>query len=91
MGPSRLPKQRFRVTVVPHTTEPKVASEVQLVVIKLSGATDADGDPLAFALTAATQDEKIEKVAGKGDKNPDARRVSGEPEKVNLARSGSPG
>jgi Bacterial Ig domain len=59
-------------------------AEHQLVTIKLSGATDADGDPLAFAITAVTQDEKIKKVAGKGDRKPDAKRVSGEPEQVKL-------
>jgi large repetitive protein len=59
-------------------------AEHQLVVIKLSGATDPDGDPLAFAITAVNQDEKIKKVAGKGDKKPDAKRVSGEPEQVKL-------
>ena len=58
--------------------------EHQLVVIKLSGATDPDGDTLTYAITGVTQDEKTTKVAGKGDKKPDAQRVSGHADQIRL-------
>ena len=59
--------------------------------VKLAGATDPDGDPLTFAITAVTQDEKVTKVSGTGDKKPDAQRVSGKPDQIKAqgrARSG---
>jgi hypothetical protein len=62
----------------------------QLLTVALSGATDADGDALTFAITAVTQDEKIKKVAGSGDKAPDAKRVSGKPEQIKLRAERSP-
>jgi large repetitive protein len=64
--------------------------EHQLVLVKLSGATDSDGDPLAFTITAVTQDEKVKKVSGKGDKKPDARRVSGKPDRIRLRAERDP-
>jgi VCBS repeat-containing protein len=62
----------------------------QLVVISLSGATDPDGDPLAYTITGVTQDEKVAKVAGKGDKKPDAQRVSGHPNQIRLRAERDP-
>jgi hypothetical protein len=62
----------------------------QLEVVKLSGATDLDGDPLAFTITAVTQDEKVKKVSGKGDEKPDAKRVSGKPNQVKLRAERDP-
>jgi Tol biopolymer transport system component len=42
-------------------------------LVRLSGAVDADGDPLTYAITRVTQDEP---VTGTGDDtSPDARRV----------------
>jgi hypothetical protein len=64
--------------------------EHQLVLVSLSGATDPDGDPLAYAITAVTQDEKVKKVAGKGDKKPDAQRVSGHPSQIRLRAERDP-
>lgn len=56
----------------------------QFVAIALTGATDADGDTLTFAITGVTQDEKVKKVAGRSDKGPDAQRVSGKPNQIKL-------
>jgi hypothetical protein len=64
--------------------------EHQLVAVKLSGAHDADGDPLVFAITGVTQDEKIKKVSGKGDEKPDAKRVSGKPDQIKLRAERDP-
>jgi hypothetical protein len=55
----------------------------QLVLVALSGASDADGDPLTYAITSVTQDEKTTKT-GPGDKRPDAQRVSGKPNQIRL-------
>jgi hypothetical protein len=62
----------------------------QLELVKLSGATDPDGDPLVFTITAVTQDEKIKKVSGKGDEKPDAKRVSGKPDQIKLRAERDP-
>ena len=56
----------------------------KFVVITLSGATDADGDPLAFSITKVTQDEKVKGAITKNDKGPDAKRVPGKPHQVEL-------
>ena len=64
--------------------------EHQLVLVKLSGATDPDGDPLAFTITGVTQDEKVKKVSGKGDKKPDAERLSGKPDQIKLRAERDP-
>ncbi len=64
--------------------------EHQLETVKLSGATDPDGDPLVFAITGVTQDEKIKKVSGKGDEKPDAKRVSGKPDQIKLRAERDP-
>lgn len=64
--------------------------EHQLVAVKLSGATDPDADPLAYWITGVTQDEKVKKVAGKGDEKPDAKRVSGKPDQIKLRAERDP-
>lgn len=42
--------------------------------VRLSGATDADGDPLAYSITKVTQDEPV--TAKGDDTTPDARRTT---------------
>ena len=54
------------------------------MVIALSGATDANGDPLTYAITKVTQDEKVAKAISKTDKGPDAQRVAGKPNQIKL-------
>ncbi len=61
----------------------------QLVSIALSGASDADGDPLSFAITGVKQDEKVKKT-GPGDKAPDAVRVAGKPHQMKLRAERDP-
>jgi large repetitive protein len=61
----------------------------QLVLIALSGASDADGDPLTYAITSVTQDEKTTKT-GPGDKRPDAQRVPGKPNQIKLRAERAP-
>jgi hypothetical protein len=56
----------------------------KMIVITLSGATDADGDTLTYAITKVTQDEKVRKAISKNDKGPDAQRVTGHPNQVKL-------
>ena len=56
----------------------------KFIVITLSGATDADGDPLTYAITKVTQDEKVVKAISKTDKGPDAQRVAGKPNQIKL-------
>jgi large repetitive protein len=56
----------------------------QFVLVSLSGATDADGDPLTYAITKVTQDEKVTKAISKDDKGPDAKRVAGKPHQIKL-------
>jgi hypothetical protein len=56
----------------------------KFILITLSGATDADGDPLTWKITKVTQDEKTAKAISKTDKGPDARRVAGKPNQVKL-------
>jgi large repetitive protein len=70
----------------------------QLVLVALSGAADADGDPLAYAITAVTQDEKTTKTgpgrqaarrpARLGEAQPDQapRRAGSEGERPCLPR-----
>ena len=60
------------------------------VLVALSGATDANGDPLTFAITAVTQDEKTKLVSGPGDRSPDAQRVSGKPQQIKLRAERAP-
>ena len=48
----------------------------KFILITLSGATDADGDPLTWSITKVTQDEKTAKAISKTDKGPDAQRVA---------------
>jgi large repetitive protein len=83
------------VTVVEANVAPGCASVVpsktklwpvraQFVVVKLSGATDGNGDVLTYAITAVTQDEKTKLVTGRTDKGPDAQRVSGKPAELKL-------
>lgn len=48
----------------------------QLVLVTLSGATDADGDPLAYTVTGVRQDEPL-LGTGSGDTSPDARLATG--------------
>jgi hypothetical protein len=64
--------------------------EHQLVVVALSGATDADGDSLTFTIGTVTQDEKVAKASGKGDKKPDAQRMSGKPSQIKLRAERDP-
>lgn len=61
-----------------------------LVLVAVSGATDANGDPLTFAITAVTQDEKTKLVSGPGDRSPDAQRVSGKPHQIKLRAERAP-
>jgi hypothetical protein len=56
----------------------------KFVVITLSGATDADGDPLTFTITGVTQDEKVRNAISKNDKGPDAQLVAGHPNQVKV-------
>jgi hypothetical protein len=56
----------------------------QFVVVKLSGATDGNGDVLTYAITAVTQDEKTRLATGRTDKGPDAQRISGKPAELKL-------
>ncbi len=56
----------------------------QFVLVSLSGATDADGDPLTYAITKVTQDEKVTKAISNDDKGPDAKRVAGKPHQIKL-------
>ena len=56
----------------------------KFILVTLSGATDADGDPLTWKITKVTQDEKTAKAISKTDKGPDAQRVAGKPNQVKL-------
>ena len=56
----------------------------KFILITLSGATDADGDPLTWSITKVTQDEKTKKAISQSDKGPDAQRVAGKPNQVKL-------
>ena len=56
----------------------------QFVAVKLSGATDGNGDALTYAITAVTQDEKTKLATGRTDKGPDAQRISGKPAELKL-------
>ena len=54
----------------------------QFIVVVLSGATDPDADPLTYAITSVTQDEKTKLNAS--DKKPDAQRIAGKPNQIKL-------
>jgi len=56
----------------------------KFILITLSGATDADGDPLTWSITKVMQDEKTKKAISSTDKGPDAQRVTGKPNQVKL-------
>ena len=56
----------------------------KFILITLSGATDADGDPLTWSITKVTQDERTKGAISKTDKGPDAQRVAGKPNQVKL-------
>jgi large repetitive protein len=82
------------VTVVEANVAPACASVVpsktklwpvlsQFVVVKLSGATDGNGDVLTYAI-AVTQDEKTKLATGRTDKGPDAQRISGKPAELKV-------
>ena len=62
----------------------------KLVTVTLSGATDADGDPVTTTVTGVTQDEPLNGL-GDGDTAPDAAAVAGHPNQVKLRaeRSGT--
>ena len=62
----------------------------KFVLITLSGATDADGDPITTTVTGVTQDEPLNGL-GDGDTAPDAATVTGHPNQVKLRaeRSGT--
>lgn len=54
----------------------------------VSGATDADGDPLTYAITNVMQDEPVSGV-GHGSTTPDAQLLSGAEVHVRAERSGT--
>lgn len=57
--------------------------------ITLAGATDADGDPLAWTVTGVTQDEPVDGL-GDGDTGPaDAKLLSGNMLELRAERSGT--
>jgi hypothetical protein len=62
----------------------------KFVTVTLSGATDADGDPITTTVTGVTQDEPLNGL-GDGDTAPDAAWVAGHPNQVKLRaeRSGT--
>lgn len=62
----------------------------KFVTIRLSGATDPDGDATTLTITTVTQDEALDGT-GDGDTAPDAARVTGSPDQVKLRseRSGT--
>jgi hypothetical protein len=62
----------------------------QFQLVKLSGATDANGDVLAYSITAVRQDEKVKGIGGSADKAPDAKRLSGKPAEINLKAERDP-
>ena len=89
-------------TVKPIINHPPVCSAVtadttelwppnhKLVTVQLSGATDPDGDATTLTVTTVTQDEALNGT-GDGDTAPDAARVAGKPNQVQLRaeRSGN--
>ncbi|HXV32501.1 MAG TPA: Ig-like domain-containing protein [Gaiellaceae bacterium] len=62
----------------------------QFLLVRLSGATDGNGDPLAYSITAVRQDEKVKGIGGTVDKAPDAKRVSGKPAEIRLKAERDP-
>jgi len=71
------------------TTSPRILSPAnnKLRTITISGATDADGDPLTYSITNVKQDEPVD-AHGQGERAPDAQLVSGTQVKVRAERSG---
>ena len=59
-------------------------------LVRLVGAKDVDGDTLRFKITKVTQDERVKRVAGRGDRAPDARRVWGHPNWIMLRAERDP-
>ncbi len=59
----------------------------KLRTIKLTGATDPDGDPLTWLVTGVTQDEALNGL-GDGDTSPDAALGSGNTLQLRAERSG---
>jgi hypothetical protein len=55
--------------------------------VTVSGATDADGDPLTYAITGVRQDEPVD-APGSGNTAPDARIVSGNQVDLRAERVG---
>ena len=82
-------------TITPIINKPPVCTGVKasaaelwppnhkLVTVTLSGATDPDGDATVVAVTTVTQDEDLDSE-GDGNTEPDAARVTGHPEQVQL-------
>jgi Bacterial Ig domain len=62
----------------------------QFLSVWLVGATDANGDPLTYRITAVRQDEKVKGIGGKADKAPDAKRVWGKPNQIKLKAERNP-
>jgi large repetitive protein len=62
----------------------------QFLTVKLSGASDPNGDALAYVITAVRQDEKVKGIGGSVDKAPDAKRVSGKPAEIRLKAERDP-
>lgn len=58
-----------------------------LRTVTVSGATDADGDPLTYAITGVRQDEPVD-APGSGNTAPDARIVSGNQVDLRAERVG---
>ena len=89
-------------TVMPIINHPPVCTGVaadtdelwppnhKFVTVQLSGATDPDGDPTTLVVTTVTQDEALNGT-GDGDTAPDAARVAGKANQVQLRaeRSGN--
>jgi FtsP/CotA-like multicopper oxidase with cupredoxin domain len=59
------------------------APDHRLVTVTLSGATDADGDPVTLTVTGVTQDEPLNGM-GDGDTAPDAVLILGHSNQVKL-------
>jgi hypothetical protein len=75
------------VTVSPDTLWPP---NHKFTVVTLVGATDPDGDQTTLTVTGVTQDEPLDGL-GDGDTAPDAARVTGRSDQVQLRaeRSGT--
>jgi hypothetical protein len=75
------------VTASPDTLWPP---NHKFAVVTLAGATDPDGDKVTISITGVTQDEPLNGL-GDGDTAPDAARVTGRTDQVQLRaeRSGT--